>query len=201
MIYPKDNSAGGTWVTVCENGNAGVLFNGAFQKHQQKQKYKKSRGLVLLDIMASDNPVQNFKKSNFYEIEPFTIIIRQNHRLYEFRWDEQTEHIKLLDADHPYIWSSCTLYDAEMQRQQNESFYYWLKHNGSLDSNEIMRYHRTSCYKTEPESEEQNSLQVKTVSITHVKLQRQDAYITYYDTLQNKAHVSCLQITDAVTAQ
>ena len=142
MIYPKDGSAGGTWIAVCENGNTGVLINGAFEKHQQKQKYKRSRGLVLLDLMKSDIPLEAFKKYDFYKIEPFTVIIRQIGHLYECRWDGQKKYILSLDHHLPYIWSSCTLYDAATQVVRNKNFHQWFNHNNGLTSKDVIHFHK-----------------------------------------------------------
>ena len=50
ILFPKDSEAGGTWVATHENGNAMVLLNGAFVKHQHNPPYRKSRGLIFLEV-------------------------------------------------------------------------------------------------------------------------------------------------------
>jgi uncharacterized protein with NRDE domain len=56
VIYPKDPKAGGTWYVVDENGTVLVLLNGAEEKHTIKLSYRKSRGLIVLDIIGNVSP-------------------------------------------------------------------------------------------------------------------------------------------------
>ncbi len=44
IMFPKDSKAGGTWFISNENGDIGVLLNGAFEKHVPMPPYCKSRG-------------------------------------------------------------------------------------------------------------------------------------------------------------
>ena len=82
IIFPQDPKAGGTWFAADENNNIGVLLNGAFEKHIRSSYYRKSRGLILLDIMSADSPYTEFCRIDLYEIEPFTLILYQNESLY-----------------------------------------------------------------------------------------------------------------------
>ena len=50
LIYPKDADAGGTWIATKNTGEAIVLLNGGFYKHKSNPPYKKSRGIILLNI-------------------------------------------------------------------------------------------------------------------------------------------------------
>lgn len=52
VIYPKDPKAGGTWCVVDENGTVLVLLNGANEKHTVKLPYRKSRGLIVLELIG-----------------------------------------------------------------------------------------------------------------------------------------------------
>ena len=51
MLFPKDGDAGGTWVAAHENGNAIVFLNGGLVAHVPNPPYRKSRGLILLDLL------------------------------------------------------------------------------------------------------------------------------------------------------
>src|ERR1043165_8417400 len=53
ITFPADKDAGGTWIALKENGDAGVLLNGAFEKPLPAPSYRKSRGLVFLEIMQA----------------------------------------------------------------------------------------------------------------------------------------------------
>ena len=87
MIFPRDGDSGGSWVTLCSNGNAGVLLNGAFTKHERKESYAKSRGIIFLEVMGNNNPLTHFSGISLKGIEPFTLILWQENKLYECRWD------------------------------------------------------------------------------------------------------------------
>ncbi|MEJ0082440.1 MAG: NRDE family protein, partial [Puia sp.] len=52
VLFPKDPQGGGSWIAVNENGHAGVLLNGAIKVHEPGLSYRKSRGLVLLDLIS-----------------------------------------------------------------------------------------------------------------------------------------------------
>jgi uncharacterized protein with NRDE domain len=55
VIYPKDPKAG-TWYVVDEKGTVLVLLNGANEKHVAGLNYRKSRGLIVLDIIGNVSP-------------------------------------------------------------------------------------------------------------------------------------------------
>ena len=56
IIFPKDPKAGGTWYAIDEFGTILVLLNGADEKHKVQLPYRKSRGLIVLDIISSGSP-------------------------------------------------------------------------------------------------------------------------------------------------
>jgi len=73
------------------------LLNGAFKKHIAQPPYRKSRGLVLLEIVEADEPQSFFKQLDLFDIEPFTVVLHQPGLLHEFRWDGKDKHSTLLD--------------------------------------------------------------------------------------------------------
>jgi hypothetical protein len=198
-IYPKDGKAGGTWVIVCENGNAAVLLNGAFNKHQQKEWYKRSRGLVLIDIMTCDDSLQAFKNYDLNSIEPFTLVILQKKQLFELRWDEQKKHVIELDPKVPYIWSSSTLYDSALQIQLKNHFLNWLNKHPFLGIDDILCFHNKASYEKQVPSSGSDLLQIKTVSTTNIHFNNNEASITYYDNLENKRHIIKMHLDEGVT--
>ena len=97
IIFPKDEGAGGTWIAMHENGNAVVLLNGGFVKHAPAPPYKKSRGVVLLEVISHPKPFEQFQAAMLAGIEPFTLVLLDNNNLYECRWDSQEKHMRHLD--------------------------------------------------------------------------------------------------------
>jgi len=126
LLYPRDEDAGGSWIAVNENGNTAVLLNGAFNKHAPFSAYRKSRGLILLDIIRANLPATYFSKIDLSGIEPFTVIIVEAGNLFECRWNGIRKFCKRLEITHAYIWSSATLYDNEVKRKREQWFSDWL---------------------------------------------------------------------------
>lgn len=122
VFYPKEAAKNGTWFAVSESGNSIVLLNGAFENHQRKAEYRKSRGLIVLDLVVKENIFNALQFIDLENIEPFTLVIFQENQLAEFRWDGSEKHFKILDINRPHIWSSATLYD-EMAREKREQIF------------------------------------------------------------------------------
>ena len=104
IIFPGDTKAGGTWFAANEDGNIAVLLNGAFYNHVKKESYRKSRGLVLLDIISSDNPYKEFKSLNLEAIEPFTVILSTENKLCRLVWDGDMKTSKDLNTNEAYVF-------------------------------------------------------------------------------------------------
>ena len=122
VIFPKDQQAGGTWFAACDNGVVAVLLNGAFVKHTSKPPYRKSRGLILLEVIEADDPFVFFKTLDLENIEPFTMVLFQYGNLYELRWDGNNKHDRSLDVSGNYIWSSSTLYTEDVIKNRERIF-------------------------------------------------------------------------------
>ncbi len=187
IVYPKDTQAGGTWFAVHENGNVVVLMNGAFAAHQPNPPYRHSRGLVVLNLIQHESPYEEFKKTDLFNIEPFTVIIREDEQLFECRWDGSEKYFMSLDTTHPRIWSSATLYNDELLVKREEWFNNWLLKNPELTQKNIFDFHQFTG-----DGDIQNDLvmnrnnEVFTVSITGVYLNERNAHINYFDIKQSR---------------
>lgn len=140
VFYPKDATKNGTWFAVSENGNSIILLNGAFENHQRKAEYRKSRGLIVLDLISKKDILKSIKLIDLEHIEPFTLVVFQEKQLAEFRWDGTEKHFKRLDAHLPYIWSSATLYDAKAQEKRREIFKEFLQ-TKPISEEDILDFH------------------------------------------------------------
>ena len=116
ITYPKDPKAGGTWFALAhEAGRVVVLLNGAEHKHARATSYRKSRGMVLLDLISADETISsNWQTYVLLDIEPFTVVVFENQTLYQLRWDGSQKSEVTLPTSQPYIWSSATLYSPEV---------------------------------------------------------------------------------------
>ncbi len=188
LLYPKDADAGGTWIVMHSNGNAAVLLNGAFVKHIPQPPYRRSRGLVLIDIITDENPLQNFLEANLQGIEPFTLIILADKLLYECRWDGSMGYHKLLDGSLPHIWSSVTLYEDRIIRKREQWFRDWLIIHPTPEMNDIMHFHQfAGDGDTENDIRMNRSNEMLTVSITGMQIDSAKGNMFYHD-LQHQLH-------------
>jgi hypothetical protein len=182
LLYPKDATAGGSWITLNGNGNAAVLLNGAFSKHIQQDAYRQSRGLILIEIIGAERPSIHFNRINLVAIEPFTIILFEAGCLYECRWDGHKKYCKQLRSSRPYIWSSSTLYDIDTVKKREYWFAKWLTKNSNPTLEDILNFHRFTG-----DGDLQNDLnmnrdgELNTVSITCIELDSYAGRMKYID--------------------
>jgi hypothetical protein len=129
-------------MAVSETGQLIVLLNGAIKAHHPEPPYRKSRGLVVLDLVASASALDAFEEYNCTGIEPFTIILFENNSLWYGKWDGKMKWLESLNVNKPQIWSSVTLYSPDLIRKRETWFNEWIAghaHPGTLD---IIRFHQ-----------------------------------------------------------
>jgi len=141
LLFPMDLPLGGTWIAVHETGNIGVLLNGGIRAHVSNPPYRKSRGLVLLDLMSHFSPVEAFNECDFNGIEAFTVVLFENLKLYCVKWDGARKWVELLNFRKPHIWSSVTLYTPDIIQKREGWFSEWLLKNQNPSVADIIRFH------------------------------------------------------------
>ena len=88
IIYPKDPKAGGTWYAIDENGTVLVLLNGADEKHNVVSAVQKKPRTNCFGYYLAPNLLLNlWKEIDLDNIEPFTLVLFQDKKLYQLRWD------------------------------------------------------------------------------------------------------------------
>jgi len=189
VIYPKDAEAGGTWIAMKQNGDAAVLLNGAFEKHEAAPPYRKSRGVIFLEIVSDAQPVQKFKSLSLEGIEPFTLILFCNGNLQENRWNGTQKFSRKLDNNSPHIWSSATLYDSAVVRKREQWFAEWLNKNPHPSQENILEFHQFGG-----DGDAGNDLHMNrdgimlTVSVTGISLQQDKSMMRYLDMKDTTVH-------------
>jgi hypothetical protein len=182
VMFPKDSQAGGTWIAAHENGNVVVFLNGGFKAHTPRPPYRKSRGLVLLDLIDHTSPCESFDVTDLDGIEPFTAIIRDNGHLYECRWDSEKKYNVVIDASIPHIWSSVTLYDQEVISKRKQWFGEWITNNPGPTMKEILHFHEfTGDGDTNNDLRMNRDGKMLTVSITSVEINDLGLKMDYRD--------------------
>lgn len=187
IIFPKDPKAGGTWYAITEDATVLVLLNGADEKHQLKPSYRKSRGLIVLDVISSDSPIEAWKSIDLTNIEPFTLVLFQDSKLYQLRWNEIEKSTINLEVTQNHIWSSSTLYPKDIREKRANWFHTFLDTKPEVDATEMFNFHRYT-----EEKNQENGLVInrndlmKTLSITQTVIDQNKVVLSHYDLQQQK---------------
>lgn len=182
IFFPKDPKAGGTWFAVDVYGTVLVLLNGAEEKHEVKLPYRKSRGLIVLDIISSESPKDFWSQIYLENIEPFTLILYQNNQLFQLRWNGNQKESISLPLNKKHIWSSATLYSKEIRAKRSDWFYTFLDQNPAISETELLNFHRYT-----EEGNQENGLVInrqeamKTLSITQCAIENNKVVILHSD--------------------
>lgn len=119
VIHPQTDNATGTWIAAHENGNF-VAFLQVVSATGSPHKYRKPRGMVLLDLIDHTTPLNCFLAVNLNNIEPFTAIVRDNRHLFECIWDGAEKTYTEAHTHRRYLWMSPRLSaDDTMQARTN----------------------------------------------------------------------------------
>jgi transport and Golgi organization protein 2 len=187
VIYPKDPKAGGTWFAVDSDKTVLVLLNGGLVKHDVAFSYRKSRGLIALDIMYSDSPKDFWTQINLENIEPFTLVLYQQQKLYELVWDGFKKRMTILDETKNHIWSSVTLYPDEIRKKRAAWFEFFLKDKNQVSAQDMFDFHRNT-----EDNDAENGLIInrentlKTLSITQVTIEKNKGIMRYFDLINTE---------------
>ncbi len=187
VFFPKDSKAGGTWYAVDENANIIILLNGAEEKHILQENYKKSRGLIVLDLIGSSSIMKTWSIIDLDNIEPFTLVVFENLELFQLRWDGENKETLQLDETKNHIWSSSTLYPKEVRERRAKWFTDFLEPKAKVSESEMLNFHR---YTEENNSE--NGLVInrndflKTLSITQSVIEKNKVILNHLDLIHEE---------------
>lgn len=183
-VYPKEPLSGGTWMGITQDGRVVSLLNGAFKRNQYVPSIK-SRGIMVLEFLASSSLATFVTSYNFNDIEPFTMMVYEHSGFWELRWDKTKTYLKELDTQQPYIWSSSMLYLPSIKALRRTWFATYLKEHPIPNQESILSFHRNAGI-----GDPQNDLimdrgMVKTVSITNIVRTEKSVRMTYYDLIND----------------
>lgn len=187
IIFPKDKKAGGTWFAIDEHSTILVLLNGADEKHIPKETYRKSRGLILIDLISCESVIAAWKSIDLENIEPFTLVLFENQKLYQLRWNEIEKRTIALDSNQNHIWSSSTLYSKEIREERANWFYTFLDTKPQVNVDELFNFHRyTQEENTEHGLVINRNDALKTLSITQTVIEKNKVEIHYNDLIAER---------------
>jgi len=141
ILFPRDALAKGTWIAISDKHQLVCILNGAFVKHSHTPPYRLSRGLMALEFFKYRDAPEFFQKFDFVGIEPFTMVIIDQGKLFDFRWDESKKHIQQKDSSTAHIWASCTLYSPEWQAKRVDWFDKWQDKNPHPTRASVLDFH------------------------------------------------------------
>jgi uncharacterized protein with NRDE domain len=185
-LYPKDPQGEGSWFVVTETGICGVILNAADKSYKRNPPYRKSRGLVLLDMCISGKPSVLPTFYNFNGIEPFTAVLFDllSDKIHEIKWRGDKCLSKTYTFDKPALWASANLFsDAEVKHKE-KVFFDQISSAEIHDRESIIKFHRQnesnggSC---------ENFLDrplVKTCSIISLIVHKKKLKVAYQDTIR-----------------
>lgn len=180
LNYPKDGEAGGTWIGTSSKNRLICLLNGGFYYHTSRSTYKKSRGLIVKELLKVDDIKKGLKDVNLIGVEQFTLTIvdwNDALELFEFVWDGAKKHLKKMKQE-PQIWSSATLYDRSVKKLRKEWFADWQSANKFTQKN-ILEFHKTAGIGDPNIDILMDRKMGGTVSITSVKKEKKKVSMKY----------------------
>lgn len=195
ITFPKDPKAGGTWYAITQEGTVLVLLNGAQEKHQVKLSYRRSRGLIVLDVISSNSAINEWKTIDLDNIEPFTLVLFQELKLYQLQWNGIEKSTLNLDNSKNHIWSSATLYPREIRENRANWFHNFLETKTNIDQTEMYNFHRY----TENDNQENGLIinrnnEMMTLSITQSVVENNKITLNHYDLIAKKEFTNTLLI-------
>lgn len=145
LIYPKDQTHGGTWMAVdSQKQRLSCILNskGVFPPTDIP---KKSRGLLAINSLT-ENPCTVFSETALKNVAPFICILIDplaDVTMTQFHWDGLKLHTSYPALSVPKIWCSSSLY-SETEKLRIESYFYEKAPELSAFPDQIVKAHKNT---------------------------------------------------------
>lgn len=183
LLFPKDTVAGGTWIGLSEKNRLICLLNGGFTTHERKEKYRMSRGIIVTDLLTSEDALDSINTYDLHDIEPFTIILvdwEKDLKLYELVWDGAKAHLEEKPIA-PTIWSSSLLYSEAVKKKRESWFSEFLFKKMRPSEENILDFHKTGGEGDSKTNLIMDRGFVKTKSVTQIQKNAESTSMRYED--------------------
>lgn len=191
FLYPKDPVSKGTWFGCSSKGIVGCLLNGAFDRYERKPPYRKSRGLILLEILESFGSKKMLVPEFLGNIEPFTVVLvkhfSEDRYVQEFRWDGDKIHTLTIDSETPHLWASAALFDPSHIEEKKANFVQLMSKNAQVTPDDLLTMHQDKKISGQPYYPHFSHLQGGMVNITQVTCEKDQFLLKHLDVSNNKA--------------
>lgn len=196
FLAPQDALAKGTWCGARDDGGVIILLNGAFENHVRLTKYRKSRGLIVWELLQSSEPMLSWANLDLDQIEPFTLVVYVKMKLFHLAWNGTTKFEKELDTSRPYLWCSSTLYTPEAKEKKWEWLQQWLIAQSDRSFDGFLSFFKTMEDTHNGFLINRNGV-MKTVSYTYFSIpSSQEIKVKYMDLGSNVSSFSSLPIVE-----
>ena len=143
--------------------------------------------MIVLDLIATYSPILEWETIDLEGIEPFTLVLFQDEKLYQLRWNEIEKETVALDVTQNHIWSSSTLYSKEVRAKRANWFFNFMTSKKQVSSEDLFHFHRY----TEDQNQEHGLIInrgdiLKTLSITQTIIAQNKVEILYTDLISKK---------------
>jgi hypothetical protein len=184
ILAPKDTLAGGTWLGINDLDNIIILLNGGFEKHKHTEPYRRSRGLIVNDLLKSLNPMTEWEFLELENIEPFTLLIWNAGKLFQTVWDGNKKHFLELAVTKPLILSSSTLYTEIAKTNRTQMFNNWMETKPPVSMDSLFNFFNSYSDKENGFIMNRNE-KVKTLSYSFIELNINSGAVLNYCDLQS----------------
>ena len=194
-LAPIDPLGKGTWVGVNEYGNVIILLNGGFENHVKKVSYAKSRGIIVTELLEVVQPIFEWNFMVLNNIEPFTLVVYENKKLFQFVWDGRHKHQIQLSQTEAHIWSSATLYNNETKNKRAAFFKKWISGNPIITKLSVLDFFKSHAEPLNGFIMNRNE-KVKTLSYTFIEIVKNNiAGLCYHDLSSSKTDTTAIALT------
>lgn len=187
IVFSRDSQALGTWFVADSAGSVLVLLNGAFKKHVRQPEYRKSRGIILLELFKQPDVIKAFDQMLLENIEPFQLICWQYGQAVRMIWDGRSKEVIRLSTAKNHFFSSVTLYPKIKAVEREGWFTNFLGKTTCLTEDKILDFHSNSHI-----DDRHNGLQIdrpdgtKTLSISQAIIGVGTTNYRYIDLINKK---------------
>jgi hypothetical protein len=123
-------------------------------------------------------------------------VLYQPGRLHELRWDGNTKHEQLLDTSGNYIWSSATLYTAEVIEHRKNLFDRFITTKKNITPAMVHDFHSYDHGDDENGFIINRQTGMKTFSITQAIVKPGDIQFRHTDLLQHQQFEENMHISE-----
>ena len=186
QIYcPLDLESNGTWIGYNSKIMA-CLQNGAALRHERNLPYELSRGIILRDLLITNETISIEENVKHFKVEPFTLSIYRlsSDQLEIYRYDGLNLIKEILNLIEPVVICSSTLYNTQAQGKIEQT----LK-NYDLSPDSIFQFHTDVMI-----GNKLNNFTnlVNTVSITQFTFQNGKLTSRYFDSIKDQNFIAVI---------